>query len=164
MTIIYIASPYSSYANKQAAVDAQIDAFATLRDLGYEPIAPLLSHYIDQRHPASYERWMQWCLAMVRVSDVLLRVGGASDGADREVAEARRLGKPVVYGIDSFINPGTVHEVAGTWQDFRREHLAQFEALLDALPTKTGYTWAEYQAANKLSLDEIAAFVGGTRE
>ena len=203
MTIIYIASPYSSYGDKQAAVDAQIDAFATLRDLGYEPIAPLLSHYIDQRHPASYERWMQWCLAMVRVSDVLLRVGGASAGADREVAEAKRLGKPVVYGIDSFINPGAVYEVAGdapyrapaddgtgyilvgmpkygvsvgsvgsqprqdyTWQDFRREHLAQFEAMVDALPAteKAPYTWAEYQAANKQALDEIAAFVGGTRE
>lgn len=50
-----------------------------------------------------------------------------------------------------------------TWQDFRREHLAQFEAMLAALPTKTGYTWAEFQAANQQALDDIAAFVGGTR-
>lgn len=111
--IIYIASPYSSYADKQAAVDAQMAAFATLRDLGHETIAPLLSHYIDQRHPASYARWLQWCLAMVAVSDVVLRLPGDSDGADREVAEARRLGKPVVYGIDGFVSPGTYYEVTG---------------------------------------------------
>lgn len=100
MTIIYIASPYSIYDDKQAAVDVQIDAFATLRDMGYEPIAPLLSHYIDQRHPASYDRWLQWCLTMVGVCDVVLRLPGDSVGADREVAEARRLGKPVMFGID----------------------------------------------------------------
>lgn len=111
--IVYIASPYTSYAAKQAAVNMQIDAFAKLRDLGYEPIAPLLSHYIDQRHPASYERWLQWCLAMVGACDVVLRLPGDSDGADREVAEAQRLGKPVVYGIYSFVNPGTYYEVTG---------------------------------------------------
>lgn len=98
--IIYIASPYTNYADKQEAVNVQIDTFAILSDLGYEPIAPLLSHYIDQRHPASYERWMEWCLAMVGVCDVVLRLPGASDGADREVAEAKRLGKPVVHSID----------------------------------------------------------------
>lgn len=97
--IIYIASPYTNYYDKQDAVNVQIDTFAKLLELGHEPIAPVLSHYVDQRHPASYERRLQWCLAMVGVSDVLLRLPGDSDGADREVAEARRLGKPVVHGI-----------------------------------------------------------------
>lgn len=155
--IIYLASPYAAYANPQESVNVQIDAFAILRDLGHEPIAPLLCHYIDQRHPASYERWLQWCLAMVGVSDVVLRLPGDSDGADREVAEARRLGKPVYYSIDELMAPYT-------WADFRREHLAQFEAMLAALPTKTGYTWADHQAANQAAKDDIAAFVGGTRE
>lgn len=52
-----------------------------------------------------------------------------------------------------------------TWQDFRREHLAQFEATVAALKPEpeAPYTWAEYQAANKQALDEIADFVGGTR-
>lgn len=136
--IIYIASPYSSYADKQAAVNVQIDAFAILRDLGHEPIAPLLSHYIDRRHPASYERWLQWCLAMVGVSDVVLRLPGDSDGADREVAEARRLGKPVVYSIDE---------------------IAPYKFVYSDAPT-----WAEHQAANQQALDEIAAAMGRKRE
>lgn len=125
--IVYIASPYTAHADKQAAVDAQMDAFATLRDLGYEPIAPLLSHYIDQRHPASYERWLQWCLAMVAVSDVVLRLPGASNGADAEVAEAQRLGKPVVYGIDDLMAPPP------SWAALEAKYLPPFEAMVAAM-------------------------------
>ncbi len=95
--IIYIASPYLSYAIPQQAVTVQEDVFAILRDMGHEPIAPLLSHYIDLRHPASYERWMQWCLAIVGASDAVLRLPGMSSGADREVARAMELGKKVFY-------------------------------------------------------------------
>lgn len=123
--IIYIASPYSSYGDKQAAVNVQIDAFAALRDAGHQPIAPLLSHYVDQRHPASYERWMEWCKVMVSVSDMLLRVGGASDGADSEAAEARRLGKPVVYSLESIVNPSAVYEVIGDAPYANATHINQ---------------------------------------
>jgi hypothetical protein len=139
--IIYIASPYSGYDDKQAAVNVQIDAFAVLRDAGHQPIAPLLSHYVDERHPASYERWMQWCMTMVSVADLVVRLPGESKGADAEVAEARRRGIPVVYGVESVVNPGTVYEVTG-----------------DA-----PHTWAEHQAANQQTLDEIAAAVGVKR-
>lgn len=107
--IIYIASPYTSRADLQAAVNVQLDTFAVLLAIGHEPIAPLLSHYVDQRYPASYERWMQWCLAMVNVCDAVLRLPGDSLGADREVARAQQLGKLVFYSLeeiasrDSFI-------------------------------------------------------------
>lgn len=133
--VVYLASPYSAYANPQDAVAVQIDTFAILRDLGYQPIAPLLSHYIDERHPASYERWMEWCLTMVGVADVVLRLPGASDGADREVAEARRLGKPVVHSIDALQRVGNAT-----------------------------YPWADHQAANQAAIDEMAAMMGVKRE
>lgn len=124
--IIYIASPYTACADKQDAVDVQIDAFAILRDLGHEPIAPLLSHYIDQRHPASYARWLQWCLAMVAVSDVVLRLPGASSGADAEVAEARRLGKRVVHSIDELTQPTS-------WAALAKKYMVPFEAMVAAM-------------------------------
>ena len=139
--IIYIASPYTSYDDKQAAVNVQIDAFAALRDAGHQPIAPLLSHYVDECHPASYERWMQWCLAMVSVADLVVRLPGDSIGADLEVAEAKRRGIPVVYGVEAAAPYQGVHEVTG-----------------DA-----PYTWAEHQAANQATLDEIAAAMGVKR-
>ena len=106
--IVYIASPYSNYANKLDAVSAQVDTFAILRDLGYQPIAPLLSHYVDVRHPASYDRWLEWCMAMIGVCDVVLRLPGASVGADREVAKAKALGKPVVHSVDELLALGTI--------------------------------------------------------
>lgn len=133
--IVYLASPYSRYANKLDAVAVQIDTFAILRDLGYQPIAPLLSHYIDELYPATYERWLEWCLAMVRVCDVVLRLPGESVGADREVAEARRLGKPVVHSIDELQRVGNAT-----------------------------YTWADHQATNQAAVDEMAAMMGVKRE
>lgn len=120
--IVYIASPYTSYANPLDAVSVQIDTFAILRDLGYQPIAPLLSHYVDVRHPASYDRWMEWCLAMVGVCDVVLRLPGASSGADREEATAKALGKPVVYSVDELLRLGTIT---------RNDHRAANQRALD---------------------------------
>lgn len=98
--IIYIASPYSSYADKMDAVKAQIDAFAALRDAGHEPVAPLLSHYVDLCYPADYNRWMQWALAILARCDAVLRLPGESSGADQEVTKARALGKPVYTSIE----------------------------------------------------------------
>lgn len=101
--IVYIASPYSLHADKQKAVNAQIDAFAILLVAGHEPVAPLLSHYVDHRYPTSYERWMRWCLAILSRCDAVLRLPGESAGADWEVAVAEGLGKPVYYQIDDVI-------------------------------------------------------------
>jgi ABC-type sugar transport system substrate-binding protein len=80
-------------------------------------------------------------MTMVSVADLVVRLPGESKGADAEVAEARRRGIPVVYGVESVVNPGTVYEVTG-----------------DA-----PHTWAEHQAANQQTLDEIAAAVGVKR-
>ncbi|MGD9726275.1 MAG: DUF1937 family protein [Nitrospiraceae bacterium] len=104
--IIYIASPYSVYTDKLDAVNAQIDVFAALLAAGHEPVAPLLSHYVDLRYPTSYERWMQWCLAIMRRCDAVLRLPGESAGADEEVARARLLGKPVYWSVDEAIRLG----------------------------------------------------------
>ena len=101
--VIYIASPYSGYTNKQAAVDAQIEAFAALLLAGHEPIAPLLSHYVDRRYPASYERWLRWGLAILARCDAVVRLPGESAGADREVALATALGKPVYLSVEEAI-------------------------------------------------------------
>ena len=98
--VVYIASPYSGYADKRAAVAAQIDAFAALLEMGFEPIAPLLAHYVEEHYPTAYERWLQGGMALVERCDLVLRLPGESGGADREVARAIELGKPVVYGIE----------------------------------------------------------------
>lgn len=101
--VVYIASPFSAYAVPMQAVAVQVDTFAVLLSAGHTPVAPLLYHYVDQRHPATYERWMMWCLAMVARCDCVLRLPGESAGADDEVAEAQRLGLPVYFSLEEVL-------------------------------------------------------------
>jgi nucleoside 2-deoxyribosyltransferase len=102
MTHIYIASPYS-IGDPHANVRAQIDAAGQLIALGYCPVVPLLSHYIHERHPQDYETWMEIDFELLSRCDVVLRLPGKSNGADREVNYATALKIPVVYSITKLL-------------------------------------------------------------
>lgn len=95
MKIIYISSPYSM-GDQAANVRRQILAAHVVMDLGHAPIAPLLTHFLHVHRPRPYEEWMAVDLKLVEKADVVWRLAGASDGADREVARAKALGIPVV--------------------------------------------------------------------
>ena len=99
MTLVYIASPYT-IGSKSDNVYRQIRCASALIDLGYCPIAPLLSHYIDNLYPKNYETWMQLDFELISRCDILLRLSGQSAGADREVNYAEALKIPVVYSIE----------------------------------------------------------------
>jgi ABC-type sugar transport system substrate-binding protein len=73
-------------------------------------------------------------MTMVSVADLVVRLPGESKGADAEVAEARRRGIPVVYSVESI-----------------------------GAQIRQDYTWAEHQAANQATLDEMAAAMGAKR-
>lgn len=51
----------------------------------------------------SHDEWLAVDLAWVAAADAVLRLPGESVGADREVAEAERLGIPVFHSIDDMI-------------------------------------------------------------
>lgn len=97
-TKVYIASPYSS--DPLAGVQAQIEAFSAIRNLGMLPFAPLLFHYVDAVHPRPYEDWIAQCLQWVAACDMMVRFPGESSGADREVLRACELGKIVCYSLE----------------------------------------------------------------
>lgn len=101
--IVFISSPYSGCANKLDCVQVQIDVSAMLMMLGFQPIAPLLSHYIGTQHSFDYGRWMEWCLTILERCDCVLRLPGKSKGGDEEVAFAKRNDIPVFYSIDELI-------------------------------------------------------------
>jgi hypothetical protein len=91
----YAAGPYSG--NEMGNT---IDALAVgdrLDALGFNAFVPHNWHWWSLIHPRTYEEWMKKCLAEVERSDVLLRMAGASSGADREVEHAKAHGIPVVY-------------------------------------------------------------------
>ena len=99
MKRIYIASPYTR-GDKLKLVRVQIDAFHILRDLGYYPIAPLLSHYINEVRDRTHKDWLEYDFESIGMCDSVVRIRAKdengieipSTGADMEEAEAKRLG------------------------------------------------------------------------
>jgi len=100
MKIVYIASPYT-VGDVAVNVKTQMDTADSLIEKGYCPIAPLLSHFLHINKPRPYEDWTKMDMALVRVSDYVLRLPGESRGADAEVELAKSLKIPVVYNIGS---------------------------------------------------------------
>jgi hypothetical protein len=99
--LVYVAGPYSAETPEaiQANVDAAIDVGNRLMDEGLAVIVPHLSHYPHARHPRGYEEWMALDFEMLSRCDVLLRLEGASPGADREVLFAVQEHIPVFANI-----------------------------------------------------------------
>jgi flagellar biosynthesis/type III secretory pathway ATPase len=81
--------------NQADCVRLQIEALHRIMDLGHCPIAPLLSHFAEITRQRPYEEWIACCLATVDRCDALIRLGGESKGADREVSRAIHRRIPV---------------------------------------------------------------------
>lgn len=94
---VYVAGPITKgdpFENVRLAVQVG----ERLRKLGIVPIIPHLSAFWAMIAPgASYEDWMTLDLALISRCDAVLRLPGESSGADREVAHALDLGKPVYF-------------------------------------------------------------------
>lgn len=98
MLRVYIAGPYSQ-GNVNRNVREALDIGAKILCAGHTPFVPHLCHFWDVSHPMDYETWMRWDMAWLEQCDILLRLPGPSAGADREVARARELRKPVFEGL-----------------------------------------------------------------
>ena len=103
---IYVAGPYSGRdreeieRNVSRAIDAGIEIFLK----GHFPYIPHLTDLVDQRakkidKPMIWDDFMRWDMPWLEVCDALLYLG-RSNGADREVAEAERLGKRIFYSLE----------------------------------------------------------------
>ena len=97
-----MAGPYSN-GGRERNVDDAISAAHFLRELGHYPFIPHLAHFWDLAHPRTYADWMAWCIEWLSVCECLVRLPGASPGADAEVAYAELKGIPVYYGIGDFV-------------------------------------------------------------
>ena len=96
---VYIASPYTQ-GDKLQLVRIQIDAFHILMDMGLVPIAPLLSHYINEVRERAHGEWLTYDFEIIGTCQVMVRIRPKdnfgveipSTGADMETEEAKRLG------------------------------------------------------------------------
>ena len=98
----YIAGVYSA-GDQAVNVRNAILAMNRLMDAGHAPHCPHLTHFAHMLAPRAYEDWIRLALVWVGQCEALVRLPGESPGADREVAEARRLGLPVFEGVDAFL-------------------------------------------------------------
>lgn len=99
---VYVASPYSNGDQAKNVADS-IQAGEQLAFHGYIPFLPLLYHFWHYRSYHDYGFWIKLTLPWVRRCDVVLRLPGKSEGADAEVAEAKRLGLPVFDSVQSLL-------------------------------------------------------------
>lgn len=97
---IYVAGPLST-GDRLKNLQNATDAGHQLIKLGYAPLIPHLTHYMDNDDSLyGSETWLSIDLPWLAVSDAILRLPGASNGADIEVNYANELGIPVFTSID----------------------------------------------------------------
>jgi hypothetical protein len=100
---VYVASPYT-IGDHDKNVEISLKAGDELLKKGFVPICPLLSHFWDKISPKSYDTWLDMDLQLLAGCDAVLRLLGASEGADKEVKYAMDLGIPVYFVIDDIGN------------------------------------------------------------
>jgi hypothetical protein len=96
---IYIAGPYSSgdtVLNVRNAVLAA-EELIKLELIPYIPHLTMFWHIIT---PHDYEFWLNYDLNWLDKCDGLLRLPGASSGADKEVEHAQNIRIPIYYFIE----------------------------------------------------------------
>ncbi len=98
--LVYIAGPYT---NPDPVINTHctlIKATTLVQDGRCTPIVPHLTMFWHLVDPRPIEFWYAYDLEVLAHCDIVLRLAGASTGADAEVKEAERLGIPVVYDTD----------------------------------------------------------------
>jgi hypothetical protein len=102
---VYIASSISAPTEREvrANVRRNLAMATTLGKLGFAPMAPAADYYWPDREFAEWSDWLAMDLPWVRRADAVLRLPGASRGADLEERVARRAGVPVFNDVESLV-------------------------------------------------------------
>lgn len=97
---IYVAGPYSRGIPDETFVRV-IEAAERLMARGYHPFIPHTMTFlwaVRYQHPVQY--WYDFDLEWLKVCDGMVRLPGASTGADAEVAKAIEWGIPVFNSVE----------------------------------------------------------------
>lgn len=99
---VYIAGPYTK-GDVAINVRDAIIAGDTVYKAGHHPFIPHLTHFWHMVCPGPYEQWIAIDLEWLPDCQALIRLPGASSGADNEVNAAVKLGIPVYFSVEGFI-------------------------------------------------------------
>lgn len=67
------------------------------------PFSPHVTVLWDMIVPMHYERWMEYDLDVLSHMNAILRWGGESPGADREIEHSKTLGIPQFYEVEPLL-------------------------------------------------------------
>jgi hypothetical protein len=100
---VFISSPYT-IGDVAVNVRKSIDAFIKLKENSFIPFSPIaMSHFIQMVKEIEYDSWLEWDFEWVKTCDCVLRLPGISNGADKEVEEAKKNNIPIFYSIEKLI-------------------------------------------------------------
>lgn len=144
--VVYLSGPISNGGTatpdkiKENVLNSQ-ESHARLMLAGFAVINPILTAHIDSMFDIEWDVWLTADLRLVEISDIVLRLPGASKGADREVEHAEKLGKPVFQTVEGCL----------TWkrgqEDARRQEYGRAYAELQLRAVRGEITWSEAQSA-----------------
>lgn len=95
---VYVAGPYSQ-GDPIINIRTAIEAAEQLVAAGHTPFVPHLAMLWHLTTPHTIDFWYAYDLEWLAACDALLRLPGASFGADQEVKTAVRLGLPVYLDV-----------------------------------------------------------------
>ena len=97
--IIYVSAPFSlgdQFVNLRNACLAGDKIW----EKGHTPFVPHLTALWHAISPKPWGEWMRMDTELLSMCDALLRLPGESKGADKEVAEAKRLCMLIYYRLE----------------------------------------------------------------
>ena len=94
---VYMAGPMYSSGRLMDNIRHAAEVGRRLMDKGFAPYWPQACAFIDMVSPATEAEWLELDKEWLMQCHVLLRLPGASRGADLEVTWCRELGIPVFY-------------------------------------------------------------------
>jgi len=105
---VYIAGPMTNGTKdnfNMPKIHEAIEAYFRLIEEGFVPHCPHLTVFCELMHPhrIEYEQWLELDKSYIDDADVVLRIPGASRGANRECEYARSKGVDVRSGLSYFL-------------------------------------------------------------
>ena len=98
---VYIAGPIGQGDAVKQNVERGVATANELLDLGFYVFAPHLFTFLGKER--DYEFWMEHCFQWLKECTALLRLPGASPGADREIEFAIKGGMKIFYSVESLV-------------------------------------------------------------
>ncbi|GLU44736.1 DUF4406 domain-containing protein [Allomuricauda sp. NBRC 101325] len=99
MKKVFIAGPYTK-GDVAINVKKAMDIADEIIDLGHAPFCPHLTHFLHMNKAQPYEKWLAIDAEFLKCCDIAIRINGDSNGADKEIELANKIGIPVCYSLN----------------------------------------------------------------